>query len=571
MNVDKHEVNKTEHGLFSRVAAILDKARTNIVRTVNSRMVIAYWLIGREIIEEEQHGSARAEYGKRLIEDLSAKLSELYGGGFSVANLRNFRQFYLTFGHRVPEIHYPLGSELLADSQSNIGGAKLPEKLPNGGKDTRQKFHPDLSWSHYRALMRVESPEARSFYEIEALSNCWNRRELERQINSLLFERLLKSRDKKGLLKLANEGQIVENPIDVIKDPYVLEFLNLPESHRLVESKLEEALITHLQEFLLELGSGFAFFSRQQRLTIDGDHFYTDLVFYHVKLKCYIILDLKVAKLSHQDLGQMQMYVHYYDREVCDSKDNPTIGLILCTDKNDAAVQYVLDEQNRQIFASRYSLVLPNEKELIDELKREMKLLAGAGPERSALDNNFPKSKKIFKGRALPYLKNLFGPPVIPSSLPSYGSPLGGYLSTEAQKEVPVSFPALKHNLILVDIDLSAIAQAKGKLLPLPEDAPQELQQLIKYAQKQKLYYYAGVLFDENCPLETIADEPMKVDKIRSLAVIENLPKETTAAMVGFCPNKKLLYELVKKVVEGGPIPEKEQNRKVIWVLYKKF
>ena len=193
--------------------------------------------------------------------------------------------------------------------------------------------------------MRVEKDEARSFYEIEAERNRWSVRQLERQINSLLFDRLLKSRDKKGVMQLANEGHRVEKSVDAIKDPYVLEFLDLPESHRLVESALESALIDHLQEFLLELGSGFAFVSRQKRITLEGDNFYPDLVFYHIKLKCYVIIDLKIGKLTHQDLGQMQMYVHYYDRKIRGSEDNPSIGLILCTDKNDTVVQYVLDEK----------------------------------------------------------------------------------------------------------------------------------------------------------------------------------------------------------------------------------
>ena len=223
----------------------------------------------------------------------------------------------------------------------------------------------------------MDRREARNFYEIEAINNGWSARQLERQINSLLFDRLLKSRDKAGVLALANEGLVVNKPADAIKDPYVLEFLELPESHRLVESAVEEALLTQLQAFLLELGSGFAFIGRQVRLTLDGDHFYPDLVFYHIKLKCYVIIDLKVGKLSHADLGQMQLYVHYYDREVVEASDNPTIGLILCTDKNEALVRYVLDEKNQQIFASRYQFHLPSEEILVAEIKRELDNLEG--------------------------------------------------------------------------------------------------------------------------------------------------------------------------------------------------
>jgi len=250
--------------------------------------------------------------------------------------------------------------------------------LPTGAAPPDWKpgqLHSALSWTHYRALLKVTRADVRGFYEIEAVRKGWSARQLERQINSLLFERLLKSRDKDGVLALANEGLVASKPADVIKDPYILEFLDLPESHRLVETQLEEALISQLQEFLLELGSGFAFVGRQVRLTLDGDHFYPDLVFYHIKLKCYAVIDLKVGKLSHGDLGQMQLYVHYYDEEIAQSDDNPTIGLILCTDKNEAVVRYVLGDENRQIFASRYQLHLPSEDELRAELQREIERL----------------------------------------------------------------------------------------------------------------------------------------------------------------------------------------------------
>jgi predicted nuclease of restriction endonuclease-like (RecB) superfamily len=221
--------------------------------------------------------------------------------------------------------------------------------------------------------MRVDGLEARSFYQIEALKNNWSSRELERQINSLLFERLAKSTDKEGVMQLATQGQVIQKPADIFKDPIVIEFLGLPESPRLVESDLEMALINNLQTFLLELGKGFAFIKRQERITIDGDHFYIDLVFYHTILKCYILIDLKVGKLTHGDLGQLQLYVNYYDQERCAPDDNPTLGLILCSDKNDAVVQYTLgpDQQNK-IFASRYKLHLPTEAELQAELQREI-------------------------------------------------------------------------------------------------------------------------------------------------------------------------------------------------------
>jgi predicted nuclease of restriction endonuclease-like (RecB) superfamily len=225
-------------------------------------------------------------------------------------------------------------------------------------------------------LLRVEKAGARAFYEIEALRNSWSTRDLERQINSLLYERLALSKDKKGLMRLATKGQAIQRPVDVFKDPVVMEFLGLPESPRLVESDLEQALINNLQAFLLELGKGFAFVSRQERITLDGDHFYIDLVFYHTILKCFVLIDLKVGKLTHQDLGQLQLYVNYYDRERRTQGDNPTLGLILCTDKNDVVVHYTLGpDQAKKIFASRYKLYLPTEAELQAELRRELRLL----------------------------------------------------------------------------------------------------------------------------------------------------------------------------------------------------
>ena len=362
--------------IFGRIVDILEEARSHVARTINSAMVVAYWLIGREIVEEDQKGQKRADYGKALLQDLSRGLTERYGGGFSVTTLQDCRKFYLTYVHRLaiqhplgaeftmPAMDYPVGRGFGKSGNPNPPGGELTPKQRPTGVESATGFHPDLSWSHYRALMRVENEEARQFYERETARNHWNKRQLERQINTLLFERLLKSRDKDGVLQHANEGQAAEHPIDIIKDPYALEFLGLPESHRLLESDLEAALTTHMQEFLLELGAGFAFVARQRRLTLDGDHFYADLVFYHVRLKCYVIIDLKTEKLTHGDIGQMQMYVHYFDREVCTREDNPTIGLILCTDKNDAVVEYVLDKGNERIFASRYKLELPPKEEL---------------------------------------------------------------------------------------------------------------------------------------------------------------------------------------------------------------
>jgi predicted nuclease of restriction endonuclease-like (RecB) superfamily len=261
-------------------------------------------------------------------------------------------------GISVAAIHHPLGDESWKPGQLN----------------------PNLSWTHYRTLLKVKQIEVRSFYEIESAKDGWSARQLERQIDSLLFERLLKSRDKKGVLALSNKGLLISKPIDIIKDPIILEFLDLPESHRLVESKLETALISKLKDFLLELGSGFAYVGRQKRLTLEGDHFYSDLVFYHIKLKCYVVIDLKTRKLTHGDLGQMLMYVNYFDRKIKTADENPTIGLILCTNKNDAVAEYVLGDKQKQIFTSRYQHELPTVEELKRELQREMAMLP-ASPE----------------------------------------------------------------------------------------------------------------------------------------------------------------------------------------------
>ena len=326
--------NMPSQGVYGRIRKIIEDARGNIVRAVNMEMVIAYWQIGKEIVVEEQLGKSRAVYGKKLLEGLAERLSDDFGKGFDSSNLWNMRKFYQT---------YPILDALRRE----------------------------LSWTHYRILMRVEKPDARSFYEIECVKNNWSARELERQKGSLLFERLALSKDKKGLLKLARKGQELASYEDMIKDPYVLEFTGLSPQSKLYESKLEQALIDNLSKFLLELGKGFTFVGRQKRISLEGDHFYLDLVFYNTILRCYVIIDLKIGKLVHQDIGQMQMYVNFYDREIKQKDDNPTVGLVLCEDKKDAVVRYTLPKNNKQIFASRYKLYLPTEEELVRELKRE--------------------------------------------------------------------------------------------------------------------------------------------------------------------------------------------------------
>ena len=375
---------KEKVSLYERIRQILESARTNMARTVNTTQVVANWLIGREIVEEEQKGERRAVYGEQLIAELSEKLQKDFGVGYGTTNLKLFRQFFLAYPSFLKgRIGHTLSDQSLSASETQVTTIlAYPTEIGHTSCDQLWEpglLHPNLSWSLYRHLVHVESSNARAFYEIEAIRNNWSARELERQINSLLYERLALSKDKKGLLRLAKKGQEIQRPVDVFKDPLVMEFLGLPASPKLVESDLEQALINNLRTFLLELGKGFAFVSRQERITLDGDHFYIDLVFYHTVLKCFVLIDLKVGKLAHQDLGQIQLYVNYYDRERRTEGDNPTLGLILCTDKNDAVVRYTLGpDQEKKIFASRYKLYLPTEAELQGELRREFRELSKA-------------------------------------------------------------------------------------------------------------------------------------------------------------------------------------------------
>lgn len=324
--------------LFDRVSSIIEEAKHKIAYSIDNTMVQSYWRIGKEIIEEEQSGQLRAEYGKSVIDNLARSLTKKYGKGFSTRNLWMIRQFYST---------YPNLNALRAE----------------------------LSWTHYRLIMLIDDPMKRSFYEIECANNNWSTRELDRQMNSLLFERLALSKDREGVLSLAKKGQQLATPDDLVKDPYVLEFLGLPQSERLLERDLESALIEHLQHFLLELGRGFSFVARQKRITMDDEHFYIDIVFYNFILKCFVLIDLKIGRLTHQDLGQMQMYVNYYRKEMTAPDDNPPIGIVLCADKSEAVVKYTLPEGNRHIFASRYKLYLPTEEELKAEIQRERAML----------------------------------------------------------------------------------------------------------------------------------------------------------------------------------------------------
>ena len=326
-----------EQQFYEQIKRILSEARNKVYQTANFAMVEAYWNIGKSIVEQ-QGGEEKAEYGARLIAELSKQMSTDFGKGFTVANLKNMRQFYLTFPKS-----YALRSE--------------------------------LSWTHYRLLMRVENKNARRFYIEEAIKSNWSTRQLERQINSFFYERLLSSQNKEKVSEEIQKLESAKVPEDIIRDPYVLEFLGLNPKDDFYESDLEEALITHLQKFLLELGRGFSFVARQKRITFDGRHFRIDLVFYNYILKCFVLIDLKIGDLTHQDLGQMQMYVHYYERELMNKGDNPPIGIVLCADKSESIVKYTLPENETQIFASKYKLYLPSEEELSQELQREYRAL----------------------------------------------------------------------------------------------------------------------------------------------------------------------------------------------------
>jgi predicted nuclease of restriction endonuclease-like (RecB) superfamily len=378
----KGAINK----LYQNISQHIDQARQSVQRAIDTEMVKAYWHIGREIVAEEQNGESKTQYGTYILQELSIKLMDKYGKGFSIALLKNIRQFYITYSDRNQINVY---SPQTGIETAQIGSAletKTDVNAPQTGIETAQigsalqaktdinvfqvPFHSKLGWIHYRALMRITRPEARQFYEIEAIKNNWSGRELERQIASLLFDRLAKSKNKEGLLVLASMGQEILTPEDAIRDPIILEFLHLPESNVLVESKLEDALISNLQHFLLELGTGFAFIARQKRLTLDGDNYYADLVLYHVILKCYVIVDIKTRKLSHGDLGQMQLYANYFDQEIKMKDDNHTIGLVLCTEKSDSMVQYTLGKKNQQIFASKYHLHFPSIPDLEKEIKK---------------------------------------------------------------------------------------------------------------------------------------------------------------------------------------------------------
>ena len=329
--INDNEISK----LYENIRLLVEQSRNKVYRVVNTEMIYLYWNIGKAIIEK-QGGSTRAKYGDLLIEGISKKLTDHYGKGFSIQNLRKMRQFYM---------YFPIRSTLSSE----------------------------LSISHYFELIRIKEKEKRDFYMHECINSNWDVRELQRQRTTLLYERLANSKDKTGLLELSTKGHRIYDGKDIIKDPFVLEFLDIKENTSYLETDLEKNILEHLKEFLLELGKGFTFVGNQVRITMGTEHFYPDLVFYNRILKCFVIIDLKIGKVTHKDIGQMQMYVNYYDREIKSESENKTIGILLSTDKNETIVKYTLPEDNTTIFSSEFRLTIPSEKELIDVIENEKK------------------------------------------------------------------------------------------------------------------------------------------------------------------------------------------------------
>lgn len=350
VSISKTNIDK----LYLNTVDLIQYARSLAVKQVNFIQLMTYYSIGRWIVEEQQEGSIRAKYGQQVIKNLSEKLLNEFGRGFSGDTLKNARKFYLIYKERISETVF----SLFAIEKSEMVFSLLNENVPF-----------QLSWSHYLQLMRIENANERNFYEIEAVKSNWSVRTLQRQYNSSLYERLALSKDKSDILRLSTEGNVIAKPQDIIKQPTVLEFLGIEEKAKYVESDLESAIIDKLQKFLLEMGKGYLFEARQKRFTFNEDNFYVDLVTYNRLLHCYVLIDLKVDKLTHQDIGQMQMYVNYYDRYEKLDTENPTIGILLCKEKNDALVEITLPK-DANIYASEYKLYLPDKKVLQDKLKQ---------------------------------------------------------------------------------------------------------------------------------------------------------------------------------------------------------
>lgn len=360
----------TTPALVKQAFELINASRNKVLRNTNTLMVFTYFQLGRLIIENEQGGNERAIYGKEIINHLSAKLSEKFGKGFSADNLENMRNFYQEFKYKLPfaEIsETPSRKSTTKKTQTRSAEFSISEAV------SRKSF-PDLfplSWSHYVLLCKIKNSNERSFYEIESIQSNWSVRELQRQFDTSLYERLVLSKNKKKVKTLAKKGQVIEKPEDVLKSTYILEFLGLETKNSYSETDLEAAIINKIQHFLIEMGKGFLFQGRQVRFVFDGEDFFIDLVLYNRLLKCFVLVDLKIGKLKHQDLGQMQMYVNYYDRHIKADFENPTIGIIICKDKSDAMVEITLPKDNKTIFAKEYKLYLPSKVDLMKLIKEK--------------------------------------------------------------------------------------------------------------------------------------------------------------------------------------------------------
>ena len=362
MEENKQIIVKNEEQLFDAISYLIEESRRQVAKAVNTAMVYTYYGVGQYIVEFEQGGKERAAYGKEVLKRLSARLTEKYGKGWSVDNLENCRKLFLNYSITEPAVR-----KLNQETISEPAVRKSDQKI-NSEPAARNIHTFLLPWTHYLILMREKNPQARSFYELEAYNQQWSKRQLQRQIASSLYERLALSRDKDEVMRLANEGQVVEKPSDIIKNPLVLEFLGLKSEIAYSETDLETAILDKLESFLLECGKGFLFEARQKRFTFDEDNFYVDLVLYNRILQCYVLVDLKIDKLTHQDLGQMMMYVNYFDRYKRLEFEKPTIGILLCKDKNDALVELTLPK-DANIYAQQYALCLPKKEELQRKLK----------------------------------------------------------------------------------------------------------------------------------------------------------------------------------------------------------
>ena len=351
--------------LADRIIALIEEARGKVAKAANVALVYTYYDVGRMIVEDEQGGKKRAEYGKAQLATLSRRLTDRFGKGWSVENLKLMRRFFVTYSNWVKSV-YRIGEE----AENTTSGATRVVSETGEGIKPIPRF--TLSWSHYLVLMRIENPAERRFYEIEATENGWDLDELKRQFKSSLYERLALSRDKKGVLELSKRGQVVSKPEDVIKDPYVLEFLGLEEKERYSETELESRIIEHVEQFILEMGKGFIRVGRQVRFTFQEKHFRVDLVFYNRILRCFVLVDLKTGELTHGDIGQMMMYVNYYDRKVKLPEENPSIGILLCADKDDAIVEMTLPKGRHRIFASKYLTVLPDKETLRALVRKQL-------------------------------------------------------------------------------------------------------------------------------------------------------------------------------------------------------